>query len=170
MKIFKLVTVVLFLVVATAQTSLAQKIGHLNSDLLLSQMPQMKSANSQLEAFSKQKEKEIQAKNDAISKFYMETMQASQKGELSPKQQQEKEATLQKKQADLQKAQQSAQQQVIDKQSTLYQPIIDKVDNAIKSVAEEKGYDYIFNTNAGAVIHFNESDDVTNLVKAKLGM
>ena len=58
MKTLKLIPLVLLLLVGTIQTSIAQKVGHLNSDLLLSEMPAMKSANSKIEAFSKQKEKE----------------------------------------------------------------------------------------------------------------
>ncbi len=166
----RIIPIVLLMVVGMAQTTLAQKIGHLNSDLLLTEMPAMKSANKQLETYSELKNKEISQKIEGLNKFYAETMQKNQNGELSPVQQQQKEAELQKKQADLQKAQAAAQEAIVKKQSELYQPVIDKVNAAIKAVGEENGYSYIFNTNAGAVIHFKDADDVTALVKRKLGL
>lgn len=170
MKKLRFIPLVVLLLIGTVQSSIAQKVGHMNSDLLLSQMPAMKSANSQLEAFSKQKEKEIAGKLDKLDSFYAETMQAAQAGKLSPVEQNQKEAELQRKQADLQKAQQAAQLAIAKKQEELLQPIIDRVDKAIKEVGEEKGYDYIFNTNAGHIIHAKDADDVTALVKKKLGM
>lgn len=170
MKTLRLIFAVLLLLVGTLQTSFAQKIGHMNSDLLLSEMPAIKAATEQVNTYSAQKEKEIENKAAALQQFYVETMTAAQKGQLSPIQQQQKETELQQKQADLQKAQQKAQQDVLAKQEALFQPVIDKVDAAIKKVGEENGYDYIFNTNGGSIIHAGDSDDVTALVKKKLGI
>lgn len=170
MKTLKLIPIVLFLLVATIQTTLAQKVGHMNSDLLLSELPEIKAAAKQLETYSVQKEKEITDKAAALEKFYVETMTAAQKGELSPIQQQQKETELQQKQAALDKAQKTAQAEILKRQETLYQPVLDKVDAAIKAVGEENGYDYIFNTNGGSIIHAGDSDDVTALVKRKLGI
>ena len=170
MKNLKFIPLVVLLLIGTVQSSIAQKVGHMNSDLLLSQMPAMKAANSQLEALSKQKEKEISIQVEKFDAFYEETMRAAQKGELSPVQQSTKEADLKSRQANLQKAQQAAQQTLMKKQEELLQPIIDKVDQAIKKVGEDNGYDYIFNTNAGHIIHSKDSDDVTALVKKVLGL
>lgn len=142
----------------------------MNSDLLLSEMPAIKAATQQVNTFSGQKEKEIEKKAAALQAFYVETMTASQEGKLSPIQQQQKETELQKKQGDLQKAQQKAQEEVLAKQESLFQPVIDQVDAAIKAVGKENGYDYIFNTNGGSIIHAGDADDVTALVKKKLGI
>ncbi|MGK0387429.1 MAG: outer membrane protein [Maribacter sp.] len=170
MKNLKFIPLVVLLLIGTVQSSIAQKVGHMNSDLLLSQMPDMKSANSQLETFSSQKEKEITSKIDKFDAFYTETMKAAQEGKLSPVEQSSKEAELQRRQASLQDDQKAAQNEVMKKQEELLQPIIEKVDNAIKKVGEENGYDYIFNTNAGHIIHSKDSDDVTALVKKVLGI
>jgi outer membrane protein len=50
------------------------------------------------------------------------------------------------------------------------QPILDKVNEAIQSVAKEQGFHYIFDANSGVILYADESTDVTNLVKAKLGI
>jgi hypothetical protein len=41
---------------------------------------------------------------------------------------------------------------------------------AIKDVAREKGYSYIFDTSSGALLHYPDGEDVSGLLKAKLGV
>jgi Skp family chaperone for outer membrane proteins len=50
------------------------------------------------------------------------------------------------------------------------QPILDKVNAAIKAVAEEHGYQFIFDAQSGVILYADESADITALVKAKLNM
>ena len=170
MKYTKLIVLTLSLVFALASQSFAQKIGHLNAGELLTNFAEMKAANSQLEAFKAQKTKVIEMKAKEMEAFYMETMSQMQAGNLSPIQQQQKETDLQKKQQELQKLEGSAQQEFSQKQSELFQPIIEKVNSAIKRVGEKNGYDYIFDSSVGAMLHTNKSDDVTTQVKQELGL
>jgi outer membrane protein len=65
---------------------------------------------------------------------------------------------------------QSAQDKVAKKKEELYSPILDKADKAIKEVAKEKGYDYIFDASAGMLLYAKEGDNILALVKAKLGI
>ncbi len=169
MKIIKFIPLIALLLLSAAQIE-AQKVGHLDSQALLAQMPQIKTANSQLETFSKKKEEELSEKGKEIESFYMNTLQEQQNGTLSPLQLQQKEVDLQKMQNDLQQMQLKAEQDIVNKQEELYVPIYNKVNDAIKSVAEENNYDYILDSGTGFVIHFKESEDVTKLVKAKLGL
>ncbi len=170
MKYTKLIILSLCLVFALVSQTFAQKIGHLNAGELLANFSEMKAANSQLEAFKAQKTKMIEGKAKQMETFYMETMQQMQEGKLSPIQQQQKESDLQKRQQELQKLEGSIQQEFAQKQSQLFQPIIDKVNDAIKRVGEKNGYDYIFDTSAGAMLHINKTDDVTSQVKQELGI
>ncbi len=170
MKIFKLIPLVLLLVVGTLSETIAQKVGHLNANELLVNYPAMKSANSQLEAFKEQKGKQLETKAKDLETFYIATMKEAQSGTLSPIQQQQKEAELQKRQQELQKLEASAQQEIGAKQAELYEPIIEKVNAAIKKVGEDNGYDYIFDSSIGAILHFNSSDDLSALVKKELGL
>ena len=56
-------------------------------------------------------------------------------------------------------------------QSDLFKPIYDKAMAAIKNVAEENNFTYIFDVSSGVILfHSNDSQDVTPLVKAKLGI
>ena len=63
--------------------------------------------------------------------------------------------------------------QIMEKRNTLLQPIFDKVNGAIKDVAKENGYNYIFDRNAqngSTILYADETQDVTALVKSKLGL
>ncbi len=170
MRIAKIIPVIALFVIGFVMQADAQKVGHLNASKLLNAMPEMKSANTQLEAYSKQKEKSLKTKATAVESFYVQTMQDIQAGKLSPVQQQQKESELQRQQQDLAKAQQEAQSAIAKKQSDLYQPVINKVNEAIKAVGERNGFDYIFDSSMGALIHTKSGEDVYNLVKAELGI
>lgn len=56
------------------------------------------------------------------------------------------------------------------RENELLKAIMDKVDAAVKEVAKEKGYDYILDYSSSAVLFSSGKDDVTPLIKAKLGM
>ena len=50
----------------------------------------------------------------------------------------------------------------------LYSPIVQKAQEAIKSVAKTNGYTYIFDSGVGSILYAEESDDILPLVKAYL--
>jgi outer membrane protein len=83
---------------------------------------------------------------------------------------QTKEQELQKQQEYIQKFEQDAQQMVAVKREELLKPILTRVNDAIKAVATESQYLMIFDTSSGAMLFAAESDDVTALVKKKLGL
>ena len=63
-----------------------------------------------------------------------------------------------------------AQEKAQNKRQELYTPILKRAEDAVKAVAKENNYAYIFDTSIGAVIYAQESDDITLLVKKKLGL
>ena len=72
--------------------------------------------------------------------------------------------------AELGKFEQQMQKDVLEKRQSKLQPVIDKVNNAIKMVATENQFNYIFDSSAGILLYAQESMDVTSLVKTKLGI
>jgi outer membrane protein len=146
----------------------AQKFGYINSSALLVDLPEVKQAESDLEAFSKQLQKKGQ---DMVTKFQTD-VQAFQKkveaGELSPKQQDEEEKRLEAVRAELGKYEQDMTTQIQTKRETLLKPIYDKVNEAIKAVATEGGYQYVFDQ--GVLLYFEPSADISAAVKKKLGI
>ena len=46
--------------------------------------------------------------------------------------------------------------------------MIKRVKDAISAVGKAKGYTYIFDVSVGSLLYYNDSNDVTTLVKAEL--
>ena len=154
-----------------ALSAFAQKVGHVNTGILLEGMSEVKAADTQLEALQKQ----LIAKGESMVKAFQAEYQAVvadvNAGKLTPKQQQDKQAILQKKQQEIQVFEQQVQTDIGKKREELLKPILDKVDNAIKAVGKESGFLFIFDTAIPNVILFaDEPLDVTDRVKAKLGL
>ena len=146
------------------------KYGHMNLGNLLESMPETKKATDSLKVFADS----LTAIDEKMTKSFQEEVGKYQTdyqaGKLTPVQSQQIEAELQKKQQDIQKFEQEAQQQVTAKREELLKPILTKVNDAVKAVAAESGYLMIFDTSSGAMLFASETDDVTPLVKKKLGM
>lgn len=146
----------------------AQKFGYLNSASILADMADVKQADSQLEALQKQLQKRGQTMVEELQKAYADAQQKIERGELSPKQQEEEGKKLEAKQAEIQKLEQEMQQQVQTKRNELMTPILDKVNKAIQEVAKENGFQFVFDE--GVLLYKEASQDVTALVRTKLGM
>ncbi len=152
----------------SAQATL--KYGHMNLGNLLESLPDTKKANDDLKAFTDK----LAAKDDSLTKSFQAQYTKFEadynSGVLTPVQSQAGQAALQKLQEDIQKFEQDAQQTVAAKREELLNPILDKVNEAVRAVAKENGYAMIFDTSSGAMLFAAETDDVVALVKKKLGI
>ena len=71
----------------------------------------------------------------------------------------------------IQRFQETAMNELDKAQQDLMQPITEKAMNAIREVAKENGFTYIFDLNAGPILYTSEnSQDILPLVKKKLGL
>ncbi|MBL7774643.1 MAG: OmpH family outer membrane protein, partial [Saprospiraceae bacterium] len=52
----------------------------------------------------------------------------------------------------------------------LYKPILERVNTAMQAVAKEGGFLLVFDTSTQVLLYADESLDLTNLVRAKLGL
>jgi outer membrane protein len=160
----------LLLGATTINAQAAPKYGHMNLGNLLELLPDTKKANDDLKVFADK----LTAKDDSLTKAFQvavtEYQNAYQTGTLTPVQAQTREAELQKDQEAIQKFEQEAQQMVATKREELLKPILTKVDEAIKAVALENQYMMIFDTSSGSMLFAAETEDVTALVKKKLGI
>ena len=165
--------ILISLITLVSQNTQAQniKFGHINSDELIQSMPEFDSANVKLEKFRKDlinalelMSVELNNKNDAYNK---------ESKNLTDIVKQTKEQELGDMQRRIQEFQTNAQQQLQEKQAELFQPIMGKVDKAIKEVGKENGFVYIFSIGQGSsLLYFDEtkSTNIMPLAKAKLGL
>lgn len=148
----------------------AQKFGYTNSVALLSQLPEVKQADSDLKAFQTQLTKkgqemvaELQQKAEALQR-------KQDQGTISPKDYETQGAKLQAEQDSIGKYEQEVYAKMSEKREELFKPILDKVNKAMMDVAKENGYLLVFDTSTQVLLYADETLDVTALVKAKLGI
>ncbi|HOW40750.1 MAG TPA: OmpH family outer membrane protein [Bacteroidales bacterium] len=162
-----------FLLAFSGQDLNAQnvKFGHINSDELIQALPEFDTANVQLQKF----QKELINALELMQVEYNNKTEAYSKDakNLTDIVRQTKEQELLDMQRRIQEFQASAQQQLQEKQAELFQPIMAKVDKAIKDIGKENGYVYIFTVGQGSsLVYFDEtkSTNIMPLAKAKLGV
>ncbi len=147
----------------------AQEYGHLNFANLLSEMPGTAAAETELEAYNQQLvEQGEQMVTDLRAR--VEEVQA-QVEDLPPVRVEELRRELAAQRDEIAAFEQQIQVNLETKRQELLGPLIQEARAAINAVAEENGYVMIFDTSLfNTVLFAEDSDDVMDLVKAKLGI
>ena len=152
-----------------------QKLGHINSSDLLQAMPEMKTADASFKIFAEAKQSTLE-KMDAERQKKINTYTAKTKTiseankEVVGKEIQALVTEIQDMEKRLGEAQQKSEQELQTKRGELYQPIFKKAEEAVKAVAKEKGYAYVFDISQPGVVYFDGGDDMLAAVKTKLGI
>jgi outer membrane protein len=171
MKALKKAVALFSLVVLVASFGYSQttlKLGHIDSNEILSMMPETDSLSKELQNYAEYLDQQM----NAMAMEYQTKINNYQDNvaTMSDLIRQTKEKEITDLQARIQAFQQSADQDLSTKQADLFNPLIEKVKNAINEVGRENGYTYILDVGAGAVVFFENGDDVLPLVKKKLGI
>ena len=167
--LIKLVVITLFLFSGTTVNAQNYKFGHINSAELLSLMPERDSAQAKIQQYAKDLEGELEIMNVEYSNKLNDYLE--KQDILTPLVKQTKEQELSEFQSRIQDFTNNAQQDLQQQEAQMIQPIIQKAEKAIKDVAKENGFTYIFDLSRGAVIYFSEqSEDILPLVLKKLGL
>ncbi len=144
------------------------KLGHIDSNELMAMMPGRDSAQKVLEAFAKDLEDQLTIMSNEFDTKYAEYLENADKWIEVVRQAKEQELVDLKSR--IEKFQETAKNMLAQEEAKLVQPLIDKAKKAIEDVAVEKGYTYIFDTGVGALLYYQDSDDIMPFVKAKLGI
>ncbi len=152
----------------SAAQDAAIKLGHINSTQLLSFMPETKKADSSLQKFGMSLENQLKTMNAEYENKVNEYKR--DEASMADPIRSAKIKEITDLEVRIQDFQQSAQESIQKKKEELYSPIINKADEAIKSVAKDKNYTYIFDASVGVLLYAQDSDDIMDLVKAKLGL
>lgn len=148
----------------------AQKIGYVNSQEIVALMPDVKEAKSSLETYGAQLQKKAQQMYKALETKLIDLQKKYEEGTISPKQVETEKAKLQQEEMKLGEFQQSSQMKIAQKEQELLAPILEKVQAAIDDVAKSEGYTYVFDASSGILLFADESHDIGQKVKAKLGL
>jgi outer membrane protein len=165
-------TILLLIFVFTASAfAQAQKYGFVDSEYIRKNIPSFNKAQDQLDALSKQWEKEVADAYAVVDQMYKsyqnDVVLLSQ--EMKAKRE---EAIINKEKEvkDLQNKYFGMEGDLFKKREELVKPIQDEILKAIKTIAAEGSYAAIFDTASGGNILFaNPKYDISDQVLEKLG-
>ena len=146
----------------------AQKIGYVNTDEIITNMKDTQDAYTQLEAYAK----DLQAQLETIQVEFNNKLQEYQNATetMTDAVRQLKEKELTDLNTRIQEFQQVAQQDLQKKENELMAPIYEKVKNTIDEVAKAGGYTIILPGSALIYIDTAQVKDIASEVKSKLGI
>ena len=163
-------TLIIFSVILMTNMTYAQtkKFGHLDFAELYTSMPGLDSVRALYEEYALSVQDQFNAMQTELESKVLNYQ--STQATMSSIIRQTKEKEIQDLQGRMEAFQVSAQQDLQNKEAELTEPIIAEAEAAVKAVAKEKGYNYIFNTAGGMVLFADPGDDILDMVKKKLGI
>jgi len=145
----------------------AQKFGHINTQELFAQMPEVAKVKLQMDTVQAQYENQLASMNEEFQKKYQDYQ--AQEATMADAIKQIRQQELQEMQQRIQLFYQTAEQDIQRKQQELLAPIHERMAAAIKAVGTREGYTYIFDS--AAMVHIGEdATDVMPAVKRELGI
>lgn len=161
---------IIFIALIGFNTLSAQKFGYMNAGNFLESLPEVRKSDSLLVLYQDTLAAKGKVMMDKFEIEYKAYIEEANKGTLPPVQAQQKEANLQKQNEAIENYRKEAQQRMEIRRQVLLKPILEKIDVAVKAVGKEGAYTFIFDTSSGSMLFATESEDITALVKTKLGM
>ena len=158
----------LLLIVGLGSTSvMAQtKLGHINTEKILRMLPERATAEKEIQKKAQELQKELEEMQVIYQKKYQELM--DEYDNLSPEIKKIREEDLMDLQQRIQQRQMTAEEDLQKLQNRLMEPMLKKVEAAIKKVSEEEKFTYIFDTSV--LVYFDGGIDISDKVKKELGI
>lgn len=153
--------------VCTTGVFAQMKIGYVNSQEILAELPEVKQAEANLKSLEQQLQRKGQKMIEELQKKYQDLERKQKQGLIAPKQLEEEAQKLEQEKLKIAQFEQEMRDQLLKKQQELMAPVLEKVQKAIEVVAKENGYTYILDATAG-VLYADPKYDVSNLVREKL--
>ena len=145
----------------------AQKFGHINTQELFAQMPEVNQVKLKMDTINSQYENQLASMNEEIQRKYQDYQ--AQEATMADAIKQIRQQELQEMNQRIQLFYQTAEQDIQKKQQELLAPVHEKMTKAIQAVGEREGYTYIFDSQA--MVHIGtDANDVTPAVKKELGI
>lgn len=157
--------------IVAAFTASAQKYALLDMEYILKNIPAYERANEQLNQVSKKWQAEVEALNTEASTMYKNYQ--NEMVFLSEEQKKSRQEAIMKKEkdaSDLKRKYFGPEGELFKKRESLMSPIQEEIYNAVKEIAELRGYSLVLDRagNSG-IIYGSPKVDISNEVLQKLG-
>ena len=164
--------VLLFLFLCASTLSMqAQKFALVDMDYILKNIPAYERANEQLAQVSKKWQAEVDALTTEAQTLYKNYQ--NEVVFLSAEQKKAREEDILKKEkeaSDLKKKYFAPEGELFKKRESLIGPIQDEIYNAVKAIAEQKGYQLVLDrASDNGIVFASPTADISNDVLGKLG-
>ena len=165
-------TLLTLLVIAAATLGAsAQKFALIDMEYILKNVPSYEMANEQLNQLSQRWQKEIENKSKEAENLYQSYL--ADKVFLTEEQVKKREEEIvakEKEVTELRYKYFGPQGELEKKRESLLKPIQDDIYNAVKKLAQERGFQAIFDrASSSTIIYASPQIDVSNDVLAKMG-
>ncbi len=152
-------------------TASAQKFALVDMEYIMSNIPAYERANEQLNQTSKKWQAEVEAMDNEAKTLYKNYQNEAMF--LSEEQKKEREEAIvnkEKEASELRKKYFGPEGELYKKRVSLIQPIQDEIYNAVKSIAQSKGFQLVMDrASSDDIIFASPAIDISNEVLAKLG-
>lgn len=167
----KKIFITMFMAVVATLGASAQKYALVDMDYILRNVPAYEMANEQLNQVSLRWEKEVNELSKEAENMYKTYQSDMVFLTDDQKKKREEEIVAKEKEAtDLRYKYFGPEGELYKKRQSLMKPIQEDVYNAVKAVAEEKGYQTVFDrASSQSIVFASPRIDVSNEVLAKLG-
>ncbi len=167
----KKIALIAIVAIVSAFAASAQKFALVDMEYIFKNVPSYEMANEQLNQLSQRWQKEVEAVGKEAENMYQKYL--ADKVFLTEDQVKKREEEIvakEKAATELRYKYFGPEGELYKKRESLLKPIQDDVYNAVKKVAEERGYQAIFDRASSAdIIYASPRIDVSNEVLAKLG-
>jgi outer membrane protein len=159
--------IIIAMMLALPMIASAQKFGHINTQELFAQMPEVNQIKLKMDTIQNQYEMQLASMNEEIQRKAQDYQ--AQEATMPDAVKQIRQQELQEMQQRIQLFYQTAEQDIQKKQQELLLPVHEKMTKAIQKVGERDGYTYIFDS--AAMVHIGaDAIDATPAVKKELGI
>lgn len=159
--------IIIAMMLALPLIASAQKFGHINTQELFAQMPEVNQIKLKMDTIQNQYEMQLASMNEEIQRKAQDYQ--AQEATMPDAVKQIRQQELQEMQQRIQLFYQTAEQDIQKKQQELLLPVHEKMTKAIQKVGEREGYTYIFDS--AAMVHIGaDAIDATPAVKKELGI
>lgn len=167
MKHFYLFITLILFAAPIASIQAQSKVAHIDTQKLISEMPEVIAAQKELEKLEKQYTTELEnTAKEFQTKAQSYAGDAQNQTDLINQQRQQE---LEGMQQNIQQFRETAAQELQKKQAEMMRPLYEKARVAIEKISNAQGFDYVLDASAGGSVIIAKGKDLMADVKTELG-